>query len=131
MVSSRELRAPGAAGLQRHHQQRQRSVPYDTTLVFQAGAVLKPQNASLYVQNQGSALQVDGTNTDQVFFTSYNDASTAVGGPSNGNPDTTPHPGDWGGIVFRNYDEQAPGNYYGVHRHSILPRGQHVARTQR
>ncbi len=56
-------------------------------------------------------LQVDGTNTDQDFFTSYNDASTAVGGPSNGNPDTTPHPGDWGGIVFRNYDEQAPGNY--------------------
>ena len=32
------------------------SVPFDTTLVFQAGAVLKMQNASLYVQNQGSAL---------------------------------------------------------------------------
>ena len=86
------------------------SVPYDTTLVFQAGAVLKLQNASLYVQNQGSALQVDGTNSNQDFFTSYNDASTQVGGPSNGNPDTTPHPGDWGGIVFRNYNETTPGN---------------------
>ncbi len=36
------------------------SVPYDTTLVFQAGLDLKLQNASLYVQNQGSALRGPG-----------------------------------------------------------------------
>jgi hypothetical protein len=86
------------------------SVPALTTLVFAPGSVLKLQNASLLVQNQGSALQVQGTSTQQVFFTSYNDASAQVGGPSNNNPDTTPHPGDWGGIVFRNYDEQANPN---------------------
>ena len=31
------------------------SVPFDTTLVFAAGSTLKFQNASLFVQNQGSA----------------------------------------------------------------------------
>ncbi len=81
------------------------SVPFDTTLVFAAGSTLKMQNASLFVQNQGSALEVLGgtTPSTQVNFTSYNDAS--IGGASNNNPDTTPRPGDWGGIVFRNYDE--------------------------
>ena len=38
-----------------------------------------------------------------MTFTSYNDAS--VGGATNNNPDTSPYAGDWGGIVFRNYDE--------------------------
>ena len=79
------------------------SVPFNTTLSFQAGATLKSQNAALYVQNQGSALQALGTPTDPVTFTSYNDAS--VGGATNANPDTSPFAGDWGGIVFRNYDE--------------------------
>ncbi len=79
------------------------SVPYNTTLVFQAGATLKAQNAALFVQNQGSALQALGTPTDPVTFTSYNDAS--IGGATNNNPDTSPFAGDWGGIVFRNYDE--------------------------
>jgi large repetitive protein len=81
------------------------SVPSNTILVFQAGSTLKLENASLYVQNQGSALQAEGTATNPVTFTSYNDAS--VGGATNGNPDTTPHAGDWGGIVFRNYDQAA------------------------
>ena len=81
------------------------SVPFNTTLVFAAGSTLKLQNASLYVQNQGSALQADGTPSDPVTFTSYNDAS--IGGATNNNPDTNPKPGDWGGIVFRNYDQAA------------------------
>ena len=81
------------------------SVPFDTTLVFAAGSTLKLQNASLFVQNQGSALEVLGGSTPatQVNFTSYNDAS--IGGASNNNPDTTPRAGDWGGIVLRNYDQ--------------------------
>ena len=81
------------------------SVPFDTTLVFAAGSTLKLQNAALYVQNQGSALQALGTNTNPVNFTSYNDAT--IGGATNNNPDTTPHAGDWGGIVFRSYDQAA------------------------
>ena len=81
------------------------SVPFDTTLVFAPGSTLKSQNASLFVQNQGSAIQVLGGSTpsQQVNFTSYNDAS--IGGASNNNPDTTPRAGDWGGIVLRSYDE--------------------------
>jgi hypothetical protein len=84
------------------------SVPFDTTLVFLAGATIKMQNADLFVHNQGSALQTLGTSTQPVNFTSYNDAS--IGGPTNNNPDTTPHAGDWGGIVFRSYDEAIPAN---------------------
>ncbi len=79
------------------------SVPFNTTLVFDAGATLKAQNAALFVQNQGSALQALGTPTDPVTFTSYNDAS--IGGATNANPDTSPFAGDWGGIIFRNYDD--------------------------
>ena len=84
------------------------SVPFNTTLAFAPGSTLKMLNASLFVQNQGSALQADGTSSNPVTFTSYND--TTVGGATNNNPDTTPRAGDWGGIVFRNYDETAPGN---------------------
>jgi len=81
------------------------SVPFDTMLVFQAGSALKLQNASLYVQNQGSSLQLNGgaNPNDQVNFTSWADSS--VGGKTNGvNGKSTPSPGDWGGIVFRNFD---------------------------
>ncbi|AMV39418.1 Ig-like domain-containing protein [Planctomyces sp. SH-PL62] len=81
------------------------SVPFNTTLVFTPGTTLKSQNASLFVQNQGSALQIQGNSIpgQQVNFTSYNDAS--IGGPTNGNPNTTPRAGDWGGVVFRNYNQ--------------------------
>jgi hypothetical protein len=79
------------------------SVPFDTLLAFAAGSTIKLQNASLFVQNQGAALQTLGTSTNPVNFTSYNDAS--IGGATNNNPDTMPHAGDWGGIVLRNYDE--------------------------
>jgi hypothetical protein len=79
------------------------SVPFDTLLTFAAGSTIKLQNASLYVQNQGAALQTQGTATNPVNFTSYNDAS--IGGPTNNNPNTSPHAGDWGGIIFRSYDE--------------------------
>ena len=81
------------------------SVPADTTLVFNAGSTLKLQNASLFAQEQGSAIQtLGGPNpNDKVTFTSFADSS--VGGVSNGDPTSTPHGGDWGGIVLRNYDE--------------------------
>ena len=79
------------------------SVPYNSMLVFQAGSALKLQGSSLFVQDQGSALQAQGTVANPVLFTSYNDAS--IGGATNNNPNTQPHSGDWGGIVFRNYDD--------------------------
>ena len=81
------------------------SVPFNTTLLLEAGATVKLLNANIYVRNQGSALQAEGTSSNPVTFTSYNNA--ALGGATNNNPDTNPNPGDWGGIVFRNYDQAA------------------------
>ena len=82
------------------------SVPFDTTLVFNAGSTLKLQNASLFVQNQGSALQtIGGTNlSEHVTFTSVDD-NTVGANPNGPAGDSTPEPGDWGGIVFRNFDD--------------------------
>ncbi len=88
------------------------SVPFDTTLVFQAGATMKFQGTSLFVQNQGSALQSQGTIANPVNFTSYNNA--AIAGATNGNPDNQPHAGDWGGLVFRSYDESANAQQFPV-----------------
>ncbi len=92
------------------------SVPYNTLLVFQPGSILKMQNASLFVQNQGSAIQFNGgPNPNQkVYVTSYLDDS--IGGDTNGdgNPfagggGALPQPGDYGGIVLRNFDDTSNG----------------------
>ncbi len=86
------------------------SVPADTVLVMNPGSTLKLQNASLFVQNQGSALEALGNNNpnDRVTFTSYK--NDAVAGDTNGDGNaTTPAPGDWGGIVFRNFDQAITG----------------------
>lgn len=93
------------------------SVPYLTTLVFTAGSTLKLQNASLYVQNQGSALQLQGgvDPGQAVNFTSFSDDS--IGGDSNGDGapgagGNSPGGGDWGAVVFRNYDQTGRNNLF-------------------
>jgi hypothetical protein len=84
------------------------SVPSDVDLVFAAGSTLKLLNASLFVQQQGSSMQVEGTANNPVTFTSYHD--DAVGGAPNGTPsDKAPAPGDWGGLVLRNFDDTSNG----------------------
>lgn len=92
------------------------SVPYNTTLVFQPGSILKMRDASLYIQNQGSAIQLRGgpNPNQQVYITSYLDDS--VGGDTNrdGAPGplgsgARPNPGDFGGIVLRNFDDTSAG----------------------
>ncbi len=87
------------------------SVPFDTTLVFDAGATLKLQNAALFVQNQGSALQTLGGAAagSAVTFTSVNDNFGNTANPNGPGGDSTPLPGDWGGIIFRNFDDSIAG----------------------
>ena len=91
------------------------SVPNNTMLVFASGSTLKLRNASLFIQQQGSSLQtLGGPNPgDKVTFTSYSD-DTVLGGtqPGDTNRDgnsTAPAGGDWGGIVFRNFDDTSNG----------------------
>jgi hypothetical protein len=83
------------------------SVPFDTTLVFAAGSTLKLENASLLVQDQGSAIEANGgPGTNVVNFTSF--ANDAVAGDTNHDgTNTTPNAGDWGGIVLRNFNQAA------------------------
>jgi hypothetical protein len=83
------------------------ALPALTTLVLDPGVTLKMQNAALLVQNQGSALQIiGGANAGTgVTVTSYKDSS--IGGVTNGDPNSTPSPGDYGGIVFRNFSQAA------------------------
>ena len=86
-------------------------VPKGVTAMFNAGAVVKLAAADINVGSPSSAassdfslgaLQVLGTPQDNVYFTSYNDAS--LGGSSN-SLSSTPKSGDWGGLVFENdYD---------------------------
>jgi large repetitive protein len=83
------------------------SIPFDTSLVFAPGSDLKLQNATLFVQNQGTSLLVlGGPNPDQkVNFTSFK--NDAVGGDTNGDgADSSPLGGDWGGIQLRNFDQR-------------------------
>jgi len=77
------------------------SVPYNATLVFNPGSVVRLFNASLFAQNQGTAIQALGTPTNPVVFTSVNDPAYGGGGRTGQGP----HAGDYGGVVFRNFDQ--------------------------
>jgi hypothetical protein len=100
--------APGAGttGAQRDGSA---SLPFNTTMVFQAGSILKMSNASLFAQNQGTAIQVRGGANpgESVIITSLSDDS-AGGDTNNDGGDTQPLGGDWGGLVVRNFDQLGP-----------------------
>ena len=81
-------------------------IPRNRTVIIDAGAVLKFQDANIgvgsslaTVDRSGSALQVLGTPVEDVYFTSLNDET--LGGDTT-SAITAPQPADWGGIAFRN-----------------------------
>ncbi|MEZ6150590.1 MAG: Ig-like domain-containing protein [Pirellulaceae bacterium] len=79
-------------------------VPQGVTMMIEAGAILKLQGSristgslSASINRSMSALQVLGTPSEQVRFTSYRDETQG----KDTNPlTTTPGSGDWGGIDF-------------------------------
>ena len=90
-------------------------VPDNTTLVVDAGTVFKMLKSNLHVgsssvtiDRSGSALQVLGTPQHRVIFTSYDDQTIGV----DTNPrQTTPDPGDWGGLIVQNDVDRAEGRF--------------------
>ena len=89
-------------------------VPRGVTLMIDAGAILKLGNARIMVgsdgvlDRSGAAIQVLGTPTLPVFFTSYTDQSLGI----DTNPlETTPKAGDWGGIEIRNEVDRSQGRF--------------------
>ena len=86
-------------------------VPRNTTVMIDAGAIIKLRGANIQVgssdvnvDRSGASLQVLGTPSDPVYFTSWQDSS--IGKTSN--PITTAaKKGDWGGLVFRSDVDRA------------------------
>ena len=89
-------------------------VPKGVTVMIDAGAVFKLRGANIDVGSSTQninrslgAIQVLGTPTNSVYFTSYLNERIGVDTYPNA---TTPSPGDWGGLVFENdydYADQA------------------------
>ncbi len=88
-------------------------VPKNTTLVVDAGAILKFLDSRLSVgsdddnvNRSGSSIQILGTPQSPVYFTSYNDHTKGA----NSNPNVnTPQRGNWGGIEIRNDVDRVQG----------------------
>ena len=88
-------------------------VPANTSLVIDAGAILKFTDSRLSVgsdddgvDRSGSSIQVLGTPDLAAFFTSYSDTTKGV----NSHPfNSVPVPGQWGGIQVRNDVDRSQG----------------------
>ncbi len=101
------------------------SVPKNVTVMVDAGAIFQLRRAQINAgstnpaiasDRSGGALQILGTPTQSVYFTSYNEEKTLAPANTNigfdSNPfTTTPAPGDWGGISFKNDLDRADGRY--------------------
>ena len=91
------------------------SVPKGVTVMIDSGAVFKLFQAAIVVgsttasvDRSGASLQVLGTPTQDVFFTSYDNES--LGFDTNPLP-TTPDPGDWGGLAIHHAVDRGQGRF--------------------
>lgn len=103
-------------------------LPKGVTMMIDAGAIIKLRaaniNAGSFSQGidlSGSAIQVLGTPQQSVFLTSYNNESVGV---DTSPLVTTPQPGDWGGLVFRDdSDHEAQGIFLNYVAHADISYG--------
>lgn len=95
-------------------------VPKDVTVMIDAGAVFQMRRSQISVgstapsassDRSGGALQVLGTPTDNVYFTSYNENGLGSIGLDQNPLNTIPTAGDWGGISFQNDLDRADGRF--------------------
>ena len=102
-----DLRASGSGGQQRRRDQRQclGAVQHDPG-VRRRARLSSSQNAALYRPKPGQCASRP-MGPPAIRSTSRRTTTPRIGGATNNNPDTNPFAGDWGGIVFRNYDEAA------------------------
>ena len=91
------------------------NVPQGITVMIDAGAVFKLSSAAIIVgsstasvDRSGASIQVLGTPTRSVFFTSYKNEHLGV--DTNPVP-TTPAAGDWGGIFIRHDVDRGQGRF--------------------
>ncbi len=90
-------------------------LPANITMVIDAGAIFKMLksnvqvgSSSVTIDRSGAALQVLGTPGRSVIFTSYDDQTIGV----DTNPrQTTPDPGDWGGLILQNDVDRSEGRF--------------------
>ncbi|MFO0913884.1 MAG: NF038122 family metalloprotease [Pirellulales bacterium] len=91
------------------------NVPQGVSVMIDAGAILKLQNATIRVgsdpagiDRSASSLQVLGVPGNDVYFTSAEDQTIG----RDFNPlNTTPDPGEWGGLVFQNDVDRSSGRF--------------------
>ena len=86
-------------------------VSHGVTLMIDAGVIFKMRSAAVLIgssapgiNRSGSALQVLGTPTHPVVFTSFSDSSVGINSDPLG---VVPEPGHWGGLLFSNVLDRA------------------------
>jgi hypothetical protein len=96
------------------------AVPKDVTVMIDAGAILQLRRSqivvgstspSIFSDRSGGALQVLGTPTQSVYFTSYNELGPNSIGLDQNPFNVPPAAGDWGGINFKSDLDTADGRF--------------------
>jgi hypothetical protein len=96
------------------------AVPKNVTVMIDAGAIFQMRRShivvgstapSLFSDRSGGALQVLGTPTHSVYFTSFNELGPNSVGLDQNPFNVPPAAGDWGGLYFKNDLDTADGRF--------------------